>query len=61
MPVLGQGGAVIQFVNTSGRPAVKKSSFEIEKGKYGVPSTMREKNFVLFIKYDYGDKYNDDS
>jgi hypothetical protein len=43
MPVLGQGGAVIQFVNTSGRPVLKKSSFEIEKGKHGVHSIMKVK------------------
>jgi len=42
MPVLGQGGAVTKFVNTSGRPALKKSSFEIERGKRSVPSIMRE-------------------
>jgi hypothetical protein len=42
MPFLGQGGAVIKFVNTSGRPVLKKSSFEIEKGKDDVKNIMRE-------------------
>jgi hypothetical protein len=42
MPLLGQSGAVIKFVNTSGRPVLKKFSFEIEKGKDGVKSIMRE-------------------
>jgi hypothetical protein len=33
MPVLGQGGAVIKFVNTCGRPVLKKSFFVIERGE----------------------------
>jgi len=61
MSVLRQGGTVIQFVNTSSRLVLKKSSFEIEKGKRGARSIMRENSFVPFIKYNYGDKYNDDS
>jgi hypothetical protein len=56
MPVLGQGGVVIKFVNTSCKPVSKKSSFEIEKGKHGVYSIMRGYKFVFVIKYDYGDK-----
>jgi hypothetical protein len=60
MLLLGQGGAVIKFVNTSGRPELGKSSFETEKGKDGAKSTMREYQFALFITYDYGDKYKDD-
>ena len=43
MPVLGQGGEVIQIVNTSGRPVLKRSSFEIENGKHGVHSIINVK------------------